>query len=558
MPNVLNPLFDRYVNHLSVAIKQGTRKIGSDTILFNIDGLKDNMWQYKSALLAVDLWSEATGLVFRQVEGRGLVNILVHNDGNKAQTLWPNGYNLIEVPTNWGGTGDFTSLWDIGSGGLRTFMHEFGHGLGLAHGGDYNFGGSYEKDRKFDIDTTQYSIMSYFAPDEYKANNASHLRPYGPMIGDIAAIQKMYGKLPVQEGDTLWGAGSSVMHGISDFGVYTNSSFCIHDTCGYDTFDLSNAQAGSVIDLRPGYFSDINGYVGNVSVMTDTIIERVFGTRFDDTIHGNIADNTMYGNAGNDMLYGYAGDDLMLGGAGNDLLDGGQGSDIMRGGAGDDTYYVDSIGDIVDELAEDGSGIDKVYASTTFSLSGSKVRGVVENLTLTGKANINATGNALDNTVTGNDGDNYIDGGLGHDILIGGLGRDKFVFGTGFAADPRTGVVNPALINSSTDTIRDFVHGIDKIALSVSTFTAFAGMKIGGGILGTNFVSANGPVYAKDANDFLLYDRSTGTLWYDPSGNQSESGTTGEWTGKRMVAILEDENHIHPLDLNYWDFMLVA
>ena len=50
----------------------------------------------------------------------------------------------------------------------------------------------------------------------------------------------------------------------------------------------------------------------------------------------------------------------------------------------------------------------------------------MENLTLTGFLNINATGNLLDNVLRGNGGDNTIDGGDGFDVAYGGLGNDVY------------------------------------------------------------------------------------------------------------------------------------
>jgi Ca2+-binding RTX toxin-like protein len=51
----------------------------------------------------------------------------------------------------------------------------------------------------------------------------------------------------------------------------------------------------------------------------------------------------------------------------------------------------------------------------------------VENLTLTGTAAANATGNTLDNVLTGNAAANVLDGGAGADTLIGGAGNDLYI-----------------------------------------------------------------------------------------------------------------------------------
>jgi len=126
-----------------------------------------------------------------------------------------------------------------------------------------------------------------------------------------------------------------------------------------------------------------------------------------------------------DMLIGTAGNDLLIGGAGNDTLDGGPGADTMIGGAGNDTYVVDHGGDIVKELA--GDGIDTILSSLTITLPAN-----VENLTLTGNAAINGTGNALDNLLIGNAGNNVLNGGAGNDMLDGGAGNDTLTGGLGF------------------------------------------------------------------------------------------------------------------------------
>ena len=142
------------------------------------------------------------------------------------------------------------------------------------------------------------------------------------------------------------------------------------------------------------------------------------GTAIDGT--GNASDNTITGNSGVNVLTGLGG---------NDTLSGLAGADTMIGGLGDDYYVVDNIGDVVSENV--GEGTDTVSSNATFTLSGN-----IENLVLTGTANINGTGDAGDNvitgnsginTLTGNDGNDTLDGGLGADIMIGGIGNDTYI-----------------------------------------------------------------------------------------------------------------------------------
>ncbi len=64
-------------------------------------------------------------------------------------------------------------------------------------------------------------------------------------------------------------------------------------------------------------------------------------------------------------------------------------------------------------------------SSVTFSAAGTNQSGI-ENITLTGTATINATGNALANVLTGNTGNNVLNGGTGDDTMIGGVGNDTY------------------------------------------------------------------------------------------------------------------------------------
>ena len=105
---------------------------------------------------------------------------------------------------------------------------------------------------------------------------------------------------------------------------------------------------------------------------------------------------------------------------GNDTLNGNAGNDTMTGGAGNDTYVVDASGDTVVEAA--GQGTDTVNSSVNEVLSAN-----LENLELTGAANINGVGNTLANTLTGNAGNNILDGRAGNDTMKGGAGNDTYI-----------------------------------------------------------------------------------------------------------------------------------
>jgi len=151
------------------------------------------------------------------------------------------------------------------------------------------------------------------------------------------------------------------------------------------------------------------------------------------------------GGIGDDSLFGGVGNDTLLGADGNDALNGGAGNDTLRGGAGDDTYIVIDGSDIVDEAAAGSGGIDTIQSSIGFSLAATSLRGVIENLTLAGSADISGAGNALGNAIAGNAGANILsglggndilqglggndtlDGGAGNDMLKGGAGNDSYV-----------------------------------------------------------------------------------------------------------------------------------
>jgi len=94
----------------------------------------------------------------------------------------------------------------------------------------------------------------------------------------------------------------------------------------------------------------------------------------------------------------------------------------LIGGLGSDTYKIDA-NDIIIEGVGNAGDKDTVIVSFDKYVLGANL----ENLTLSGFANLSGTGNELDNVLTGNNGANTLDGGLGADTLLGGIGNDTYI-----------------------------------------------------------------------------------------------------------------------------------
>jgi Ca2+-binding RTX toxin-like protein len=256
--------------------------------------------------------------------------------------------------------------------------------------------------------------------------------------------------------------------------------------------------------------------------LTGTAAINGLGNARNNVMVGNGAENVLSAGAGNDSLFGQAGDDALLAGAGSDTLNGGIGADTMNGDVGNDTYFVDNAGDVVIEAVS--GGLDRILSSISQDLTVGG-RANVENLTLTGVAAINGTGNALSNVMVGNNADNVLSGlgnsdqllgldgndslsaGDGNDLVNGGLGSD--VIQTGAGVDRV--FFNSALGAGNVDAVQDFNPVFDTFLLDDAIFSALAP----GTLAAEAFVVGAAAV---DADDRIVYDSTTGALSYDADG----------------------------------------
>src|SRR3954447_22134086 len=208
------------------------------------------------------------------------------------------------------------------------------------------------------------------------------------------------GSFPGPTADTLdGGVGADVMDGGDNNDLY------IVDNAGDVATEVFGDALGGIDTFQSSVTHTLSA---NLENLTRTGLANINGT-------GNAKDNVITGNGGDNVLSGLGGNDTLNGGNGNDTLDGDAGADVMDGGDNNDLYIVDNAGDVATEVFGDAlGGIDTVQSSVTHTLSAN-----LENLTLTGLANINGTGNAKDNVITGNGGDNVLSGLGGNDTLNG-------------------------------------------------------------------------------------------------------------------------------------------
>lgn len=228
---------------------------------------------------------------------------------------------------------------------------------------------------------------------------------------------------------------------------------------------------------------------------------------------------SLNGTGNDDVLTGTTGHDVLSGLAGNDLLDGGAGVDIMIGGLGNDTFVIDNASDVVTELA--GEGTDTIQSSLSLTITRH-----VENLTLTGSADLTAIGSDVANALTGNSGANLLVGLAGNDILNGGAGADRMEGGQGD---------DTYYVDTQADLVLEAAgEGIDTIISTVRVNSTANIENIT--LIGTAVVNA----YANDLNNILIGNSAANTL----QGFAGDDYLDGGAGGDQMVGNDGDDTYI--------------
>jgi Ca2+-binding RTX toxin-like protein len=169
-------------------------------------------------------------------------------------------------------------------------------------------------------------------------------------------------------------------------------------------------------------------------------------------------------------------------------------------------------------FAKGTAGSDKVYGDAGENL----LAGLAGNDTLWGRGgNDWLEAGAGNDKLYGDSGADVLNGGLGRDTMTGGAGADLFGFDT-----------RPS--NSSIDTITDFSVKYDTILLSKGIFKVPSAKSI---LSSSAFWTG---AKAHDSNDRIIYNKSTGALYYDADGTGSKAAIQFAKLDKGLAMTYKD------------------
>jgi Ca2+-binding RTX toxin-like protein len=499
------------------------------------DGVASLGWtdyEIEKAMEAFQTWADVTDLSFSISQDSGAATFKLVTTASADYLGYFNppgtenaGVGVFAVTgTGWDRLGTDGGL-EQGGYGFITLIHEFGHGIGLAHPHD-NGGtsqimpgvtGPFSSYGAFDLNQGVYTTMSYndgwqLHPDAEEGSPPGSPTAWGyqggPGAFDIAISQAKYGA------DAARNTGATVYTLPTEnvAGTFWNT---IWDTSGIDSI-VHNGTVSSTIDLTAatldysatgaGVISYADGIFGGFTIAGGVVIENATGG---------------------------SGVDLLIGNAAANSLNGRGGADTMIGRGGNDTYRVDAAGDSIQETAANGD--DRVNATVSYTLGAGVHVETLGTANAAGAEALTLSGNELNNSVYGNAGANGLNGGGGNDYIVGLGGNDRLYGGAG-ADNLRGGAGDDSYrMDDASDTIFEAAgEGNDSVSASVSyTLNAGASVETIGTTngAGTEAISLTGnelnnSIYA-NAGDNALNGGAGGDSLHGLGGNDTLSGGAG-------------------------------
>jgi Ca2+-binding RTX toxin-like protein len=385
------------------------------------------------------------------------------------------GFDTLRFATAVDFTGTLTSVERLSIGSSMTFTRDLGT-LSAIFLGDINV--DFQSASSADLTLAGAAASSLARRTSIEGSGTIFIRETSSFDASLFTVADDNEDLGTHIGFDMTGTdgddvlvGSAARGGVDSLGYLTYGNV-FHASLGNDVVD---GRAGSSLLL----FDDAAFANGIVLDLNTRSVQEV-------------APGASISVRGIDEVRGTAAADVIVGGRGNTIVDGGDGNDVLRATASAVSFsepYLDG------DSLYGGNGNDRLIGS----MGGDYLHGGSGNDVLIGRGG----------TTTNSD---WLYGEDGDDLLIGSAGQDRFDGGAG--ADRIRFTAIPAKADQ-VDIVAWTNGDGDRLEFSQSVFTGFAAP----GQLGEDaFYSAASATKAHDESDRLIFDTTSGRLYYDADG----------------------------------------